>query len=71
MRPVGSYKSSPAGDVHREGGGPTQDVIVLFNMRGTNGPFYEVLDDDQNVIATLTYADFRDLYASQLNNASD
>jgi 2,4'-dihydroxyacetophenone dioxygenase len=29
IRPTGMYKSTPAGDVHREGGGPDQDVIVF------------------------------------------
>jgi quercetin dioxygenase-like cupin family protein len=62
IRPVGSYKSSPPGDVHREGGGPDQDVVVFFNIRGHDGVLYEVLDDDQNIIGTLSYADFLGLY---------
>jgi hypothetical protein len=37
IRPSGMYKSTPAGDMHREGGGPDQDVIVLFDMRGRDG----------------------------------
>jgi hypothetical protein len=35
------YKSTPAGDMHREGGGPDQDVIAFFDMRGRDGVFYE------------------------------
>jgi quercetin dioxygenase-like cupin family protein len=65
IRPVGSYRSSPPGDVHREGGGDDQDVIVFFDMRGHDGVFYEVLDDNQNVIGTLSYADFLGLYKAQ------
>jgi quercetin dioxygenase-like cupin family protein len=65
IRPVGNYKSCPPGDVHREGGGVDQDVVVFFNIRGHDGVFYEVLDDDMNVIGTLSYADFVGLYRAQ------
>ena len=65
IRPVGSYRSSPPEDVHREGGGADQDVIVFFDMRGHDGVFYEVLDDNQNVIGTLSYTDFLGLYKAQ------
>jgi hypothetical protein len=52
------HKSTPPGDVHREGGGPDQDVVVFFDMRCRDDVFYEILDDDQNVVASLSYADF-------------
>jgi hypothetical protein len=65
IRPVGSYKSSPPGDVHREGGGFDQEVVVFFNIRGHEGVLYEVLDDDQNIIDTLSYVDFLGLYKAQ------
>src|SRR5271169_2955640 len=64
IRAVGSYKSSPPGDVHREGGGFDQDVIVFFNIRGRDGVLYELLDDDQKLIGTLSFADFLSLYES-------
>jgi quercetin dioxygenase-like cupin family protein len=64
IRAVGSYKSSPPGDVHREGGGVDQDVIVLFNIRGRDGVLYELLDDDEKLIGTLSFADFLSLYKS-------
>ena len=64
IRAVGSYKSSPPGDVHREGGGFDQDVIVFFNIRGRDGVLYELLDDDQKLIGTLSFADFLSLYKS-------
>ncbi len=70
IRPTGMYKSSPAGDVHREGGGPDQDVVVFFDMRGHDGVFYELLDDDQNVVATLSYADFLALYKAEQGGAA-
>ena|SRR5690348_1884325 len=65
IRPTGMYKSTSAGDLHREGGGPDQDVIVFFDMRGRDGAFYEILDDEQNVIAALSYADFLGAYEGQ------
>ena len=65
IRPTGMYKSTPPGDVHREGGGSEQDVIVFFDMRGRDGLFYEILDDDQNVVAALSYADFPGAYKAQ------
>ena len=37
VRPTGMYKSTPPGDLHREGGGPDQDVVVFFDMRGHDG----------------------------------
>jgi hypothetical protein len=69
IRPTGTYTSTPAGEgfadvVHREGGGPDQDVIVFFDMRGHDGVFYEILDEDQHVVATLSYADFLGVYKS-------
>jgi hypothetical protein len=65
IRPTGVYKSTPPGDLHREGGGSGQDLIVLFDMRGHDGVFYEILDDDQNVVAALSYADFLGPYKAQ------
>src|ERR1700730_3289928 len=53
------------GDVHREGGGFDQEVVVFFNIRGHDGVLYEVLDDDQNIIDTLSYVDFLGLYKAQ------
>ncbi|QSA98510.1 regulator [Methylococcus sp. EFPC2] len=53
IRPVGSYKvSPPSEEPHREGGGDV-DAVVLFSIRGSEGVFYEILDDHLNVTATL------------------
>lgn len=61
IRPVGRYTSSPATDEpHREGGG-AMDTVVLFSIRGGDGVFYEILDDDLNVIAELGMVDFVEL----------
>ena len=62
VRPVGSMTSSPPNkDPHREGGGD-QDVVIAFNMRGKDGVLYEVLDDDLNVVGTITFQDLEDLH---------
>jgi hypothetical protein len=64
IRPTGSYTVSPASDdPHREGGGD-QDVIVLFSIRG-GGDLYDILDDNLNVLAVLTFQDLVSLYAAQ------
>ncbi|MBS3953686.1 MAG: regulator [Methylobacter sp.] len=68
-RPVGSYTSSPPSDEpHREGGGD-EDAIVFFSIRGSDGILYEILDDDLNVVATLSMLDFIGLYKAQQDNA--
>jgi quercetin dioxygenase-like cupin family protein len=61
IRSVGSYTSSPASDEpHRECGGD-EGAIVLFSIRGSDGVFYEILDDDQNLIGSLSMHDFVEL----------
>jgi hypothetical protein len=66
IRPVGRYTVSPASDeLHREGGGDDQDVIVFFSIRGSDGVLYEILDDDLNQIGTLSMQDLIDLYKAQ------
>lgn len=64
-RPVGRYTSSqPSEEPHREGGGEI-DAVVLFSIRGGSGVFYQVLDDELNVIAELGMKEFVDLYQLQ------
>ena len=61
IRPVGSMTSSPPNpDPHREGGGD-QDVIIAFSIRG-DGVLYELLDDDLNIIGTISMQDLVALY---------
>lgn len=65
VRAVGSYTSSqPSDEPHREGGGDL-DVIVFFSIRGGEGVFYEILDDDLNVTVTLGMQDFIELHKAQ------
>jgi quercetin dioxygenase-like cupin family protein len=59
VRPVGSYTSSPANpDPHRECGGD-EGAVVFFSIRGNGneGILYELLDDQQNLIGTITMQD--------------
>lgn len=65
IRTVGSYTSSPASDEpHREGGGEI-DVIILFSIRGDEGIFYEILDNDMNKVGELGWQDFVGFYNAQ------
>ncbi len=64
IRKVGSYTvSQPSDEPHREGGGD-EDVVILFSIRG-EGALYEILDDNQDIIATLTMQDFVGLFRAQ------
>jgi len=65
IRPVGSMTSTPPSeDPHREGAGD-QDAIVAFSMRRRKGVMYEILDDDMNIVDTISFQDLVDL-----NNAT-
>ncbi|WP_420464668.1 cupin domain-containing protein [Panacagrimonas sp.] len=60
IRAVGSMTSSPpAEEPHREGGGD-QDVIIAFSIRG-RGVLYELLDDDMQVMGTISMQDLIEL----------
>lgn len=70
IRPVGRYTSSqPSDEPHREGGGNV-DVVVFFSIRGSAGVFYQILDDELNVIAEIGMQDFIDLYKKQMGETS-
>ncbi|KAF2989987.1 regulator [Methylocystis sp. MJC1] len=63
IRPTGRYTVSPPNDdPHREGGGD-QDVVVMFTIYGENDALYELLDDQMNVIASISIDDFAKLTA--------
>ena len=64
-RAVGSMTSTPpSDDPHREGAGD-QDAVVAFSMRRRKGVMYEILDDDMNIVDTISFQDLQDL-----NNAT-
>lgn len=63
IRPTGRYTvSPPSDDPHREGGGD-QDVVVMFTIYGENDALYELLDDQMNVVASISIDDFAKLTA--------
>ena len=65
VRPIGSYVFTPAGgEPHTEGGGD-EDVIALFSNRNVDGPIYEILDDDLNVVVTFGMPEFKALLEAQ------
>jgi quercetin dioxygenase-like cupin family protein len=69
IRPVGSYTSSPPGEPHREGGGD-EECVVFYSVRGGDDVLFELLDDSQNVVGTLSRQDFIDALEEQRRQAS-
>ncbi len=67
-RPVGSFTVSPASpDPHAEGGG-ADGAVVIYNTRGSDdGVVFDVLDEQQNTVGTLTFSDLTNLFAAQGN----
>lgn len=62
IRAVGSMTSSPPStEPHQEGGGPDQDVIIAFSIRG-EGVLYELLDADRNQVGTISMDDLVGLF---------
>lgn len=69
---VGSFTTRPADtDPHRECGGD-DGAIVLFSVRVGNldadAPLYEILDDNNQLIGTLSKKDFIQLYQQKTMN---
>ena len=64
IRPVGSYTSSLPGEPHREGGGD-EECVVFYSVRGGDDVLFELLDDSQNVVGTLSRQDFIDALEEQ------
>jgi hypothetical protein len=57
IRPVGSYTSSLPGESHREGGGD-EGCVVFYSVRGNTDILFELLDNNLNILGTLTMRDF-------------
>jgi len=57
VRAIGTYTSSQPGEPHRGGAGD-QEAVVLCNVRGKDGVLSELLNDDLNVVGTLSMEDF-------------
>ncbi len=68
VRPVGTYTSSLANpDPHSECGGD-EGAVVFFSIRGSSNDdvLYELLDDQQNLIGTITMQDLIDLHNANI-----
>ena len=64
VRPAGTYRcGQPSEEPHTEGGG-SEDVVILFSLRPYDAeqPIYEILDDNLEVIATMTFNALKELY---------
>lgn len=57
VRLAGDYSSKPGGDVHMEYAGP-EGSLVFFSMKAVDGKLFEVLGNDEKVLAAGTYEDF-------------
>ena len=64
IRPVGSYTSTLPGEPHREGGGD-EECVVFYSVRGNTDVLFELLDDNRNVVGTLTTRDFMEALEEQ------
>jgi hypothetical protein len=59
-------ESTPPGEPHREGAGD-EGGVVFYSVRGKDGVLFEVLDDDLNVVGTLSMEDFIGAWEEQKN----
>ena len=57
VRPAGTYRHSPGGDLHMEYGGP-EGAIVFFALQEAEGRLFDLLDKAHNVIGTTTIEEF-------------
>jgi quercetin dioxygenase-like cupin family protein len=65
IRPAGKYIRGRRDDVHSEGGGP-EGAVVFYSVRGHGSDnMLEIMDDASKVIATITMADLRAVWAAQ------
>ena len=56
VRPAGTYVMSPGGEAHMERGGP-EGALVFFSLYAGDGPVFETLDKDMNVLQASTVAE--------------
>ncbi len=72
IRPTGSYTVTEAQDApHTESGGEG-GTVVLFSIFDNGGlPLYELMDAEQNIVATFSMSDLQALYQPQVNECSE
>ena len=59
VRPAGTYLMSPGGEAHMERGGP-DGALVFFSLYAGDGPVFETLDKDMNVLQASTVAEMEE-----------
>ncbi|MDA0339841.1 MAG: regulator [Proteobacteria bacterium] len=65
VRPAGQYYRGRRDDVHTEGGGP-EGAVVLYSVRGHGvEELLQVMDNNQNVLASVSTGDIRDAWKVQ------
>lgn len=65
IRPAGRYYRGVTNDAHSEGGGP-EGAVVFYSVRAdTKDALFEILADDESVVATLTMDDVRAAWTAQ------
>ena len=65
VRPAGRYYRGRRDDVHSEGGGP-DDAVVFYSVRGHGAEeMFQVMDNNENVVATISMGDLREAWAAQ------
>lgn len=65
VRPAGRYYRGRRDDAHSEGGG-ANGAVVFYSMRGHGDPnILEIMDDDRNVLATISMDDIRAAWQAQ------
>ena len=60
VRPAGTYRIGPGGDLHMERGGP-EGSLVLFSLHEPSGRMFEALDDEHNIFAVTTIESITEL----------
>lgn len=65
VRPAGRYYRGRRDDVHSEGGGP-DGAVVFYSVRGHGAEeMFQVMDNNENVVATISMGDLREAWAAQ------
>jgi hypothetical protein len=65
VRPAGRYSTTlPGSAPHRECGGDN-GAIIFYSVRGDRGVYFNLMDDQMNVIAALSFQDLQAAHKEQ------
>ena len=66
-RPAGRYYRGQRDAIHSEGGGP-EGAVVFYSVRGHGSEeMVDIMDNDENVLATVTMTDLKAAWQAQQN----